>query len=267
MTACAAAPFVIAASQIGESHQASGAPCQDAYAWAEVSRGLLLIAVADGVGAAPRSDEGAAIVVEAAVNSALTACGEESTPDDLPGLLRRAATAARAALERHAEEHEVSLSDLASTLVVVAVSGGSVCAAQVGDGAVVAETVEGLTLVSGPDHGEYINDVVPLTAGSWLDALRVSPILAAVRAIAVFTDGCERAALRRDRSPSRDLIPHQGFFGPLFEFGRSATGEAAEGELRGLLASPKMAESSDDDKTLIVAILDPVVERPAGLRA
>src|SRR5437588_3764052 len=126
MTACAAAPFVIGACQIGESHQASGAPCQDAYAWAEVRRDLLVIAVADGVGAAHRSDEGAAIVVEAAVNGALTACAGEWAPDDLAGLLRRSATAARAALERHAEDLDVSLSDLASTLVLVAVSGSSV---------------------------------------------------------------------------------------------------------------------------------------------
>ena len=133
MTACAAAPLVIAASQIGESHQASGAPCQDAYAWAEVRRGLFVIAVADGLGTVFRSDDGAAIVVEAAVNSAITACATGPARDDLPGLVRHSACAARAALEADAHELGVPLSDLASTLVLVAVSGSSVCAAQVGD--------------------------------------------------------------------------------------------------------------------------------------
>src|SRR5438270_66790 len=153
MTACGAGPVVLAATRVGGSHEAVGVPCQDAYAWAEAGGGVLVIAVADGLGTAPRSDEGAAIAVEAAVNGAL---------------------AARAALEAHAEECAVALSDLASTLVFVAVKEGTVCVAQVGDGAVVAEVAEGLALVSGPDHGEYVNEVVPLTAGSWLEGFRVS---------------------------------------------------------------------------------------------
>jgi hypothetical protein len=260
MTACGTAPLVIAATRIGESHEASGAPCQDAFAWAEVSRDLLVIAVADGLGTAPRSDEGAAIIVEAAVDSAVAArAGEPVDHDhDLEDVVRLGAFAARAAVEGLADEFGIPLSDLASTLVFVAVSGGAVCVAQVGDGAVVAETSDGLALVSGPNHGEYINEVTPLTASTWLEGLRVSPVLGAVRAIAVFTDGCERAALRRD------LTPHRGFFNPLFEFGRSVIGEAAgESELCGLLAGSKMAESSDDDKTLVLAILD----RPPGTPA
>jgi hypothetical protein len=264
MTACGTAPLVIAARRIGESHEASGAPCQDAFAWTEVNRDLLVIAVADGLGAAPRSDEGAAIIVQAAVDSAVAATAAEAAAPDLQHLVRLAAFAARAAVEGHADESGIPLSDLASTLVFVAVSGSTVCAAQVGDGAVVAETVEGLALVSGPNHGEYINEVTPLTASTWLEAFRVSPLLGAVRAVAVFTDGCERAALRRDRGSPPDLTPHGGFFLPLFEFGRSVIGEAAgESELCGLLASSKMAASSDDDKTLVLAILD----RPPGTPA
>jgi hypothetical protein len=264
MTACGTAPLVIAATRIGESHQASGAPCQDAFAWAEVSRDLLVIAVADGLGTAPRSDEGAAIIVEAAVDSAVAARAEDPADHDLEQVVRLGAFAARAAVEGHADEFGIPLSDLASTLVFVAVSGGAVCAAQIGDGAVVAETADSLTLVSGPDHGEYINEVTPLTAGTWLEELRVSPVLDAVRAVAVFTDGCERAALRRDHGTAGDLTPHRGFFNPLFEFGRSVIGEAAaETELCGLLAGSKMAESSDDDKTLVLAILD----RPPGTPA
>jgi hypothetical protein len=231
-----------------------------------VGRDLLVIAVADGLGTAPRSDEGAAIIVGAAVDSAVAARAEEPADHDLDleHVVRLGAFAARAAVEDHADEFGIPLSDLASTLVFVAVGGSAVCAAQVGDGAVVAETSGGLTLVSGPNHGEYINEVTPLTAGTWLEELRVSPVLDAVRALAVFTDGCERAALRRDHGTAGDIIPHRGFFNPLFEFGRSVIGEAAaESELCGLLAGSKMAESSDDDKTLVLAILD----RPPGTPA
>src|SRR5438309_1952240 len=184
MTGCGAGPVVLAATQTGGSHEASGVPCQDAYAWAEAGCGVLVIAVSDGVGTAPRSDEGAA-------------------------------------------------------------------------GAVVAEIGEDLALVSGPDHGEYVNEVVPLTASTWLEGLRVSSCVGSASAVAVFTDGCERAALRREPGPSGELIPHRGFFLPLFAYGRSVMREAAEeSELSRMLASAKMAESSDDDKTLVLAILD-----------
>src|SRR5205823_2642351 len=161
----------------------------------------------------------------------------------LQRLVRQSVSAAQAALEAHAEDVAVALSELATTLVLVAVRDGTVCAAQVGDGAVVAETDDGLALVSGPNHGEYVNEVVPLTASAWLEELRISPCVRLVRAVAVFTDGCERAALRRDRGSPGDLVPHQGFFLPLFAFGRSVICETArEGELGELLASPKMAE-------------------------
>ena len=257
MTGCGAGPVVLAATQTGGSHEASGVPCQDAYAWAEAGCGVLVIAVSDGVGTAPRSDEGAAVAVEAAVNGALAACADESVSHDLEGLVRLSACAARAAVEAHADDSGVALSDLASTLVFVAVRDGAVCVGQVGDGAVVAEIGEDLALVSGPDHGEYVNEVVPLTASTWLEGLRVSSCVGSASAVAVFTDGCERAALRREPGPSGELVPHRGFFLPLFAYGRSVMREAAEeSELSRMLASAKMAESSDDDKTLVLAILD-----------
>ena len=99
MTGCGAGPVVLAATQTGGSHEASGVPCQDAYAWAEAGCGVLVIAVSDGVGTAPRSDEGAAVAVEAAVNGALAAGADESVSHDLEGLVRLSACAARAAVD------------------------------------------------------------------------------------------------------------------------------------------------------------------------
>ena len=105
----------------------------------------------------------------------------------------------------------------------MAVRDGAVCVGQVGDGAVVAEIGEDLALVSGPDHGEYVNEVVPLTASTWLEGLRVSSCVGSASAVAVFTDGCERAALRREPGPSGELVPHRGFFLPLFAYGAAVS--------------------------------------------
>jgi len=262
VTTCRTRPPVLAATQTGCSHESSGAPCQDAFAWVEAGDRLLVIAVADGLGTAPRAEEGAAVAVEAAVNAALAAC-HEGPQAALGALARGSVEAARAALESLADDGEVPLSALATTLIVVAASGDRVCVAQVGDGAVVAEGPDALALLSAPAHGEYVNEVTPLTAETWAEAVRVSPEVAGVRALAAFTDGCEPAALRH--RASGDLVPHEGFFVPLFEFARAVgAGASEEGELRDLLAGAKMAASSDDDKTLVLAILDQPGDRPSG---
>ena len=86
---------------------------------------------------------------------------------------------------------------LASTLIVVAVQGTTVCVAHIGDGGVVGLTDSGLLLLSGPGDSEYANEVEPLTSDGWDAAVRYSRVHEDVRALAVFTDGCQRAGFRR----------------------------------------------------------------------
>jgi len=61
----------------------------------------------------------------------------------------------------------------------------------------------------------------------------------------------QHAALRKEAGR---LAAHEGFFGPLFSFVRDAPDDA-EDQLRRLLEGPKISEHSDDDKTLVLALL------------
>ena len=129
---------VVAASVTGTSHAKRGEPCQDAFSWEILPGNILVAAVADGAGSAPRGEVGA----EVAVNAAVGAVGEGDFPltaDDRSYslILEKALQAAKTAVEEKGIQLNVSVRDLASTLILLVTTGDCVAAAQVGDGAAV----------------------------------------------------------------------------------------------------------------------------------
>ncbi len=224
---------VLGARVAGESHARTGTPCQDAFAWRAIEAGNVVLAVADGLGSAPRSDEGAREAVEAAVEAAVAGAS-----------LADAVAAARAALEGLSPES--ALRSFACTLIVVAWQDGTARAAHIGDGSAVVRTPDGLVVLSAPAPSEYVNEVEPLTSEHWQELVRVSDPVQDVEAVAVFTDGCSLAAIHAGGAPSAS------FFDPLFAY--AAEPDASPDELSALLGGPKMSEHSDHDKTLLLAV-------------
>jgi Protein phosphatase 2C len=240
---------VFGASVTGPLHVREGKPCQDAFAYEVSEGGRGVVAVADGLGSAARSDLGSRAAVDAAVRAVSYLASNEDSP--LPQLAREGVSAARAELERTAGQEGCPLRDLACTLLVVVLRDGRAAAAHVGDGAVVASTADGLRMLSAPGDSEYANEVVPLTSIDWSGALRTSAILDGVRGILAFTDGCQRAALRKTRD---GYFAFEGFCGPLLSYAAGVVDPAAgERDLEGLLLSAKLSEHSEDDKTLVLA--------------
>lgn len=224
-------PRLVGASVTGRSHVMAGRPCQDAFAFAR--SGSLRLAVADGLGSAAQAETGARLAVDAAIEN----------DDDVVSMVEHA----RAALQAAAIEGDHAVAELATTLLVVRAHGTMVEAAQVGDGGIVGLDATGdLHLLCDRDPHEYVNETTPLTADDWRAALRTTGPLHDIAAVALFTDGCEHAAITADERP------HPGFLLPLFEF---AKGSPDPAELEKLLAGEKMSEHSDDDKTLVIAWL------------
>lgn len=245
-------PFVAGASVRGPLHHQVGLPCQDAFRYRILGK-RLAIAVADGLGSAARADAGARAAAGAAVTSAAEALSA-SEPPALDSAALAAMRAARKRLEEAAAADDTELRAYACTLMTVVVDGNRVCAAHVGDGGVVTGAGGELQLLSDPGLSEYVNEVEPLTSDGWESAIRVSAIVDGVETVALFTDGCQRAGLRRSAAT---LEPHPGFFGPLFAHARSGRRlSKTRRDLRRLLAGAKMSEHSEDDKTLAIAILD-----------
>ncbi len=143
---------------------------------------------------------------------------------------------------------------MACTLIVAILTGRQFAVAHIGDGAVVGEVSGLLSLISSPAESEYTNEVVPLTSREWQDSLRIASGESSIRGIAVFTDGCQRAAFRKVEDA---LVPFERFFTPVFNYARQISDAAAGArEIAELLASAKLCEHSDDDKTLVVGVIE-----------
>jgi hypothetical protein len=179
------------------------------------------------------------------VDAAVAAPAQEPSWDE--GALARAFEAARDAVQAEADRRGVPVDDLSTTLQVAVVDGGRVLAGMVGDGAIVADVAGsgGARVVLEPADSAFANEVVPVTATDWQDALRVADA-EGVAAALLFTDGLTRLLLSRSRS---GWTP----FAPFFEhFLPRLAAEEPQALVASLVGSAEVDKAWDDDKCLVV---------------
>lgn len=228
---------VEAATRAGRSHRRTDTPCQDAQAhWVDLERPRACVAVADGLGSKTLSQHGSQAACDAVVAHLA------AHPDWTEETLRAAFAAARSAVDDEAESRAVHRDDLATTLQVLVVSDGQVRAAMVGDGGAVAMHGGAPVLVLSPRPTRYANEVVPLTAPDWQDALQVASLEADGPAF-IFTDGLVRLLLAKSKA---GWAP----FAPFFAAFVARIDEADV--VRDFVHSDEVDASWDDDKCLAV---------------
>ena len=239
---------VVGASITGSSHQRFGEPCQDAAGWALGPERSLIVAVADGAGSAKLGGEGARLAISTAIDhlTGRRSLGSgESHEKDLIAALERA----RSALASEAEDRGVDIRELATTLILLQATHDSVTALQVGDGsAVIEDNQNGITGLTKPQVGEYVNETIFITAEDAMDRVETTTHLGAPSGGAVFSDGLQLLALKMP-----EATPHPPFFEPLLRFVSTATDAQTTGEeLRSFLASPRVTSQTADDLTLVL---------------
>ncbi|HEY6286920.1 MAG TPA: PP2C family serine/threonine-protein phosphatase [Ktedonobacteraceae bacterium] len=144
-----------------------------------------------------------------------------------------------------------SLHDFATTLLVAAVTPKWIVVAQVGDGAIIVQNEKWtFELLTQPNHGEYVNQTSFITDADFLQQVQynIKPRLSTLEGMALITDGLENLAL-----DFATKTPYQPFFAPLFRF--AACQESTEEELKNFLSSVRVCKQTDDDKTLVLAVL------------
>jgi hypothetical protein len=246
-------PYIFGTSVIGSIHEQFEIPCQDACA-SQILSEHSIIAVSDGLGSAKKSEIGAKEAVETAVQTWETIIyGKNGEEINYEQVLKEIISSSRKALEKRAKEDKCDLDDLACTLIVALGYKDNLYIAHIGDGAVVAKSDQELLIASEPGESEYINEVVPLTSKNWKSHLRVTKKIPDIECAAIFTDGCQRASLLKTQF---GLQPYDQFFNPLFNYAQKLE-DLYEGEeqIRKFLASQKMNDTSDDDKTLLILVL------------
>lgn len=155
----------------GPDHLDAGRPCQDACAVLE-RPGLRVFALADGVGSAPRSQEGAAVAVAAAAQYMVLRQAEAGDPQ-LPA---QAARAAARTLERRALRLGLQPEDLACTLHCGLMDESGAWVAGLGDGGMlfmVGGAVQ-IAVDPGPDKLGGGNTTWTLADPGWEARLRLA---------------------------------------------------------------------------------------------
>lgn len=244
----------VSASVAGTSHQKRGQPCQDAHYARVLPQGILVAAVADGAGSAAWAEVGAEIAVQVAVGTICKSL-ELLPPLDDDGwkvCLSNTVVTVQNALETEASSRDVSIRDLAATLILVIATKELVAVVQVGDGAAVVGNQAGETIaLTAPCSGEHINETTFLISANALDVAQFQVWHGHPQHLAIFSDGLQMLALKMPEG-----TPHAPFFTPLFKFVASVNNEdEAKDQLENFLKSPRVTEKADDDLTLFLASL------------
>lgn len=243
---------LIGASATGTSHRHGHQPCQDYFAWRVMESGEIVVAVADGAGSAQRSDEGAELACKRVLEAMTpTEGGDNIDPDAWKETLGFAFQKAAMGLRFKALEENVKIEHFACTLIVLLLADTFTLAAQVGDGASLIGTEQGVVqLLTVPAHGEHVNETIFLTTPNALEYSQINLVGRAAQRFAVFSDGLQALAL-----DFRAGSPHVPFFEPLWRFleGTENT-QTASSQLAAFLDSSKVNDRTDDDKSLVLGV-------------
>jgi hypothetical protein len=243
---------VVSAHATGTSHAATGAPCQDREGFRivdDADGGQAVVAViCDGAGSAVLSDAGADLTCEALRTLAGAFVADHGASCVTEAQVYTWVADIQARIVQRAKAEKAQPRDYACTLVFVIAADSQTICGQIGDGAIVLNTDEELTVALWPQNGEYANQTFFVSQDDARDHLQLARF-GAVRDFVVFSDGLQRLALNEALR-----IPHAGFFRPLIETVRTA--EVLDGtrdDLEAFLSSERVNSKTDDDKSIVIA--------------
>lgn len=251
---------IATATAPGSSHLRDDTPNQDAVAYRLIEVGdgeVMVAAVADGAGSAPRSDEGSQIAVNAAVTEIVDGINRQPAAAFVEShaevLLRSAIMQAKIEVERYGLRHNVPARELACTLIVAFASDSLMAAVQVGDGAVVAFNIgSGAAMTLCEAHsGEYANETTFITSSS-----RPHEIASVGHAsgydydsLALITDGLQNLALKM---PEREAF--MGFWNPMLnDLSQTDEPETVPERLHAFISGERVQSRTSDDVTIAIA--------------
>ncbi|MFD9795746.1 PP2C family serine/threonine-protein phosphatase [Streptomyces sp. NPDC059070] len=253
----------------GYRHRRDGVPCQDAWSCA-TDGPLTVLAVADGAGSRPRSDEGARLAVDLAVEQFGRLPAEGAEGPAVHRLLRQAFDrVADAFLDRTGEAAD----DFAATLTVVVLGPAWLGHCSVGDGFVVlrAGTADGerqFHLLPQPEAvSEYSNETVFLTSPDAARRVRTDCVRDdGVDGVLLSTDGLAQAAL--SRAGGAGQAPNESFAAAVLRSldAEPMTAYEEDERLAALLRSDRLTALNGDDKTLLRAVRPARTDRTGGER-
>jgi hypothetical protein len=242
---------VVGCSVKGPSHEENDKPCQDAWDGTQLAESRFVIAVADGLGSASHSHIGSKVASETVVDHLKDAIrGGNFDEASLRDAFEDAFGSARAALQEEADQENVSISDLNTTLLAAAGGPSGVGAAAVGDGGIIRVYREDYHLFVPREETEYANRTTPIQSDHWEDRYRFA-YSEEVDGVAAFSDGLENFAWVGKDTPQAALFDE--FFNYIWY---TTAKDEINNELAAFLDHERYRNISGDDKTIAIATLD-----------
>ena len=241
------------ASAVGTSHLASGVPCQDSHyhltSIDQRGRPVTILVASDGAGSASEASVGSTLACQTFAKLVADYISAGGLVDKISrDLASRWLAGVVYRLSLKAWDEGKDIRDYACTLLVVICGEPTTVFLQIGDGAIVVS--DGWTTawryIFWPQHGEFVNTTNFITSEDALEVMEFQKTDEPVAELALFTDGLENLVL-----PKANRTVHAPFFDTRFP----TTGEDLElsRALARYLATPKINERTNDDKTLILA--------------
>lgn len=246
------------ASVIGQAHINQQTTCQDRLLCrtikTEADGEVLVAVVADGAGSTSHGQIGAEVACETFVSQIADFLNSgnasvESLNEDFGQLWIQFF---QTKIKQIAAEEKKEIRDFASTLIGAIVGENATVFYQVGDGGAVFSTNgknESYRFGIEPTESEYVNTTEFLTDDAAWNSLRFVLIKERIEDLILFSDGIFAVAVDYQKNK-----PHEPFLMPMIAPLRN--GNSANGlneKLENFLASPKLNEKTDDDKTIILA--------------
>lgn len=240
----------MAASVAGTSHARIGTGCQDAYRIVvDEQSGIIVIAVADGAGSAPRADRGAEVATTVAVSTILASVVDGDLSESA---MKLAFSTARQAVLSEAAASALSCREFACTLLLLVVTADGGFAGQIGDGLIAVRDHDDWAWAVWPQRGEYANTTRFLTEDDAVQAAEFVQIAPPASEVALMTDGLEPLALHYASQTIHSPF-FEGMLPPLRAWHGNGEHSALSARLAEFLRSPRITERADDDLTLVIA--------------
>ena len=247
---------IAAAKAVGTAHLALGSGCQDAFR-CELFRDrddheVLIAAVSDGAGTAPRSADGSEIACDEFIScvARFLVSGRRLAELDVE-TVRGWIEEVRKAIWHLALDDDGSPADYACTLLAVIACGRHLATLQIGDGAIVFSDGQGWRWCYWPMHGEHANSTFFVTSDEAHARLAFDMQEIDFDEIAIFSDGLEQMLLHQ-----QSQSVHAPFFAEMMPPVRQAAPGVDANLSRHLaqdLGSPVVNGRTNDDKTLVLA--------------
>ncbi len=198
----------------GRSHNGKGSGCQDFHAVKSLADGRIVAAVADGVGSAANSGDGARLAVETLMSYVEDNLLPESGNEAIEKLLRNAFEKVLGTIEQEAQRTGETLESYDTTLSAVIYDTSGIIYAHSGDGAVIVLTNDGRYVsITSPQKGEDGFSVIPLRFG--INTWETGSFEGSPAAVMLMTDGVLEGMcnyLLREGAESLVYVPLAAFF-------------------------------------------------------